>query len=206
MTRKHCGWEAVIWHPPANARPQLRLTQSPMPQGVSQPTLVPCLSSHANRCLKTKTPHRSTLPLLPNRSRPKYRTGECSTDVSRHMHQKQNYGSGTYLHVFVQLVHVCWSPFKSHTCTSGSHLPFQQSPPQFFQPFSSLPYPLSSRGFSSQNTMTWTRRSQPTFQPVLGSQHGPSHISGPRSPGITEKRVSPATGLWVGIANLHKAP
>jgi hypothetical protein len=109
MTRKHCGWEAVIWHPPANARPQLRLTQSPMPQGVSQPTLVPCLSSHANRCLKTKTPHRSTLPLLPNRSRPKYRTPRMSTDVSRHMHWKQNYGSGTYLHVFVQLVHVCWS-------------------------------------------------------------------------------------------------
>jgi hypothetical protein len=97
-------------------------------------------------------------------------------------------------------------PFKSHTCISGSHLPFQQSPPQFFQPFSSLPYPLSFRGFSSQNTMTRTRRSQPTFQPVLGSQHGPSHISDPRSPGITENRVNPATGLWVGIANLHKAP
>jgi len=204
MIRKHCGWEAVIWHPPANARPQLRLTQAQMPQGVSQPTLVPCSFVARQPVPQTKTPHRSTLPLLPNRSRPNI-TPRMSTDVSRHMHQKQNYGQ-----VHISMCSYNWfmfaGPFKSHTCISGSHLPFQQSPPQFFQPFSSLPYPLSFRGFSSQNTMTWTRRSQPTFQPVLGSQHGPSHISDPRSPGITENRVNPATGLWVGIANLHKAP
>ena len=204
MIRKHCGWEAVIWHPPANARPQLRLTQAQMPQGVSQPTLVPCLLWHANRCLKQRhltDPHYLF-----------YQTeaGQISHRECRRTCHVTCIRSKTTVRYISPCVRYNWlmfaGPFKSHTCISGSHLPFQQSPPQFFQPFSSLPYPLSFRGFSSQNTMTWTRRSQPTFQPVLGSQHGPSHISDPRSPGITENRVNPATGLWVGIANLHKAP
>jgi hypothetical protein len=107
MIRKHCGWEAVIWHPPANVRSQLRLTQPNAPR--RQPTNAGALPSMTRQPVPQQR-HLTgpQLPLLPNRSKP-ISHREFSKDVSRHMHQKQKLRSGTYLHMFVQLVHVCWS-------------------------------------------------------------------------------------------------
>jgi hypothetical protein len=106
MIRKPCGWEAVIWHSPANVRPQLRLTQAQCPKA----------SANQRWCLvfcdtptdaSAKTPHRSTLPPSTKQKQANI-TPRMSTDVSRHMHQKVKLRSGTYLPVFVQLVYVCW--------------------------------------------------------------------------------------------------
>jgi hypothetical protein len=110
MIRKPCGWEAMIWHPPANVRPQLRLDQSPIAQGVSQPTLEPCFFRDTPTGASTKKhltgPHYF---LLPNRKQPNI----TPENVRRTCHvtctRKQNYGQVHISMCSYQLVHVCRS-------------------------------------------------------------------------------------------------
>ena len=158
MIWKHCGWEAMIWALSSQCTISAAPDQSPTAPR-HQPTNVGALSS-ATRQPVPQQRHltRSTLLSSTKQKQPNITPRNVEGRVTSHAPEVKNYGQ-----VHISMCSYNWfmfaGPFKSHTCISGSHLPFQQSPPQSFRSFSSLPYPLSSRGFFSQNTMTRTRRS-----------------------------------------------
>lgn len=198
MIRKHCGWEAMILAPSSQCATSAAPDQSPTAPR-RQPTTVGALFFRDTPTgASTKTPHPVHNYFFYQTEAAQYHTENVERTCHVTWTRSKSYGQVHISMCYLQLVPVRRPPFKSHTCISGSHLPFQQSPPPSFQPFSSLPYLLSSHGFFSQNTMTWTRRSQPTFQPVPGSQHGPSRISDPRSSGTAEERSAQPHGFgWV---------